>query len=71
MLRTKTFECAYLIWNDIEYWFNYSSSSKFSSAMQTLEHLENLFAAQDVFHNAGNILFWYLSLIVEVHLLLN
>jgi len=32
----KTYECAYLIWNDIEYWFNYSSSSKFSSAAQTL-----------------------------------
>jgi len=29
MLRIKTYECAYLIWNDIEYWFNYSSSSKF------------------------------------------
>jgi len=55
----------------IEHWFNYRSFSKYSSAAQTL-HLGDLFVAQDVFHNAGNILrWWYLSLIVEVHLELN
>jgi len=57
----------------IEYWFNYSSTSKIFSAAQTFNiwtQLEDLSVVQDVFHNAGNILrWWYLSLIVAVHLL--
>jgi len=62
-----------LIWTEtiIKYRFNYSSSSKFSSAAKTLTS-GWLFVAQDIFHNAGNTLRWrYLSLIVGVHLLLN
>jgi len=62
-----------LIWFEtiIEYWFNYSSSIKFSSATQALNIWKTFFVAHDVFHNAGNIFRWYLSLIVGVHLLLN
>jgi len=62
-----------LIWIEtiIEYWFNYSSSSKFSSAARTLK-LEPHFCFSRRFHNAGNILrWWYILLIVVVHLLLN
>ena len=62
-----------LIWIEtiFEYWFNHSSSSKFSSAVQTncLRHSDDFFAAQDVFHNAGNIFRWWnLSIIVGVRL---
>jgi len=50
----------------IEYWFNSSSYSKFSSAIRTT------FLLFRTFYIAGNILrWWYLSLIVGMHLLLN
>jgi len=45
-----------LIWIEttIEYWFNYSSSSKFFSAAQILT-FERPFCCSKRFHNAGNI----------------
>jgi len=55
----------------IEYWFNYSFSSKFSSAKQTLKHSDDRFIAQDVLYNAGNILPWFYLSLVGVHLLGN
>ena len=53
-----------LIWIEtkMEYWFNYSSSSKFSSAAQTFNIWTTFLLLRTFFHNAGNILrWWYLS----------
>jgi len=64
--------CLFDLKRIIEHWFDYSSSCKFSFATQTLNVWKTFFVAQDVFHNAANILrWWYLSLIVGVHLFLN
>jgi len=63
-LRYEQKHMSGLIWikTKIEYWFNYSSSSKFSSAIQTFNIWTTFLLLKTFFHNAGNILrWWYLS----------
>ena len=66
---------SFLIWTEmiIEYWFNYTEVPLPNFLLQCEhQHLDDIFVAHNVFRNAGNNLrWWYLSLIVGVHLLLN